>query len=247
MNLKPENLTKTKSPLFITIYHKLYKLIMDGTFPPDSRLPTEPELAKILGVSRMTLRHALSLLQEDGLVKNIHGKGNFITKFHHNQKAFGLEKMGNPLYKCYLEKVDDVEIEVRIELVSDYAKQVLNRSMTAIVSVDRWYMNGDEVVAYAFSMMAIEAISELDLDLQDKQQILEMLEQKIYDLANSSTIEIKRSNFIKIPSHKKSKISSGKECNLILESVYISDKYPVVHNKFYIPTELSQITINASK
>lgn len=246
MNSKLDNLSKTKRPLFAVVYDKLYKLIMDGTFPPDSRLPTEPELAKVFGVSRMTLRHALSLLQEDGLVKNIHGKGNFITKFHHNKNMAGLEKLGNPLYKCYPENVDDVELNFRIELVSDYAKQVLHRDMTAVVAFERWYKSGEQVVAYAFTMMAIEAVSELNLDLQNEQQLLEMLDQKVYELANSSTIEIKRSKSINTPSLKY-QIFNGEECDLILESVYISDKYPVVYNKYYIPTEFSQITINASK
>ncbi|MEH7483455.1 hypothetical protein V7157_20805 [Neobacillus drentensis] len=41
MNSKLDNLSKTKRPLFAIVYDKLYKLIMDGTFPPDSRLPTD--------------------------------------------------------------------------------------------------------------------------------------------------------------------------------------------------------------
>ncbi|MBQ1445008.1 MAG: FadR family transcriptional regulator [Renibacterium sp.] len=37
-----------------------------GVFPPDSRLPSERDLAERLGVSRSTLRDALSALQESG-------------------------------------------------------------------------------------------------------------------------------------------------------------------------------------
>ncbi|CRK82170.1 GntR family transcriptional regulator [Neobacillus massiliamazoniensis] len=239
-------LNKPKKPLFVIVYDQLYKLIMDGTFPPDSQLPTEPELAKIFGVSRMTLRHALALLQEDGLVKNIHGKGNFITKFHHNESIDGLEKLGNPLYKCYSAKIDDIELNFRIDLVSDYAMQVLDQQMTAVVALERWYKNHDKIVAYAFTMMPIESVSKLNLDLHNEKQVLEMLEEKVYELANSSTIEIKRSNSVNTPSLKY-QIFYGEECDLILESVYISDKYPVVYNKYYIPTEFSQIKIKTSK
>jgi GntR family transcriptional regulator len=244
MSIKPEDFQKTKRPLFAVVYDKLYKLIMDGTFPPDSRLPTEPELAKLFGVSRMTLRHALSRLQEDGLVKNIHGKGNFITKFHHNKNMTGLEKLGNPLYKCFSGKIDHVELHFRIELISDYAKQVLNRNMTAVVAIERWYKSNEKAVAYAFTIMAIEAVSELNLDLQDEQQLLDMIDKKVYELANSATIELKRSD--SIPSLKY-QILNDEDCDLIVESVYISDKYPVVYNKYYIPTESSQITINSAK
>ncbi|CAM3939443.1 GntR family transcriptional regulator [Mesobacillus zeae] len=246
MNNKLHELYKSKKPLFVIVYDQLYRLIMDGTFPPDSQLPSEPELAKIFGVSRMTLRHALALLQEDGLVKNIHGKGNFITKFHHNESIDGLEKLGNPLYKCYTGKIDNIELNFRIDLVTDYAMQVLNREMTAVVAVERWYKSNDRVVAYAFTMLPIEDVSKLNLDLQNEKQLLEMLEKKVYELANSSTIEIKRSNSVNTPSLKY-QIFCGEECELILESVYISDKYPVVYNKYYIPTEFSQIKINRFK
>ncbi|WP_313637150.1 GntR family transcriptional regulator [Paenibacillus sp.] len=237
---------KQKKPLFVIVYDQLYKLIMDGAFPPDSQLPTEPQLAKKFGVSRMTLRHALALLQEDGLVKNIHGKGNFITKFHHNESMDGLEKLGNPLYKCYTGNIDDIELNFRIDLLTDYAMQVLNQQTTAVVALERWYKSNDKIVAFAFTMMPIEAVSKLNLNLQNEKQLLEMLEEKVYDLANSSTIEIKRSDSVNTPSLKY-QLSHGEECDLILESVYISDKYPVVYNKYYIPIEFSQIRIKTSK
>ncbi|OAB41974.1 GntR family transcriptional regulator [Paenibacillus glacialis] len=243
---KLHELNKQKKPLFVIVYDQLYKLIMDGAFPPDSQLPTEPELAKKFGVSRMTLRHALALLQEDGLVKNIHGKGNFITKFHHNESMDGLEKLGNPLYKCHTGNIDDIELNFRIDLLTDYAMQVLNQEMSAVVALERWYKSNDKIVAFAFTMMPIEAVSKLNLNLQNDKQILEMLEEKVYDLANSSTIEIKRSDSVNTPSLKY-QLSHGEECDLILESVYISDKYPVVYNKYYIPIEFSQIRIKTSK
>jgi DNA-binding GntR family transcriptional regulator len=124
--------------------------------------------------------------------------------------------------------------------------QVLNQQMTAVVALERWYKNHDKIVAYAFTMMPIEAVSKLNLDLHNEKQVLEMLEEKVYELANSSTIEIKRSNSVNTPTLKY-QIFYGEECDLILESVYISDKYPVVYNKYYIPTKFSQIKIKTSK
>ena len=75
------NLTsKSKELRYVTVYNKLFKMINEGTFLEDSRLPSEPDLAKELGISRTTLRQALALLQDDGLIKNIRGKGNYIIK-----------------------------------------------------------------------------------------------------------------------------------------------------------------------
>ncbi|MFQ8732363.1 MAG: GntR family transcriptional regulator [Enterocloster bolteae] len=59
----------------VKVYNRLYSMIQDGVYPPGSQLPSEPELALQMDVSRMTLRRALALLQEDNLVINIRGEG----------------------------------------------------------------------------------------------------------------------------------------------------------------------------
>lgn len=241
-----QDLKKVKKPLYITIYDKLYKLIIEGTFPPESRLPSEPELAKPLGVSRMTLRQALALLQDDGLIKNIHGRGNFITRCHQNHQSAGLEKVGNPLYKCHSEPIDEVALNFRIDMASDYAVEVLKKKMAAVVIFERWYKSEEKDVAYALTMMAVETGEDLQLDLQDHNGLVKMLEEKVYELANSSAIEIKRSVAVN-KMLKQNQLFKGEECDLLLESVYISDQYPVVYNKYYIPNEFCHIRINADK
>lgn len=57
----------------------LRRAIQSGLFGETGRLPAEPELAQQLGVSRGTLRHAISVLQEEGLVQRRHGSGTYIT------------------------------------------------------------------------------------------------------------------------------------------------------------------------
>ncbi|MBS2905106.1 GntR family transcriptional regulator, partial [Klebsiella pneumoniae] len=84
---------------YVAVYDKLFKMINEGIFKDGARLPSEPDLAKSLGVSRTTLRQALALLQDDGLIKNIQGKGNFIQKST-TDKSSGLEIIDNPIYKC---------------------------------------------------------------------------------------------------------------------------------------------------
>ncbi|ETT86168.1 GntR family transcriptional regulator [Viridibacillus sp. FSL R5-0477] len=246
MEFKIANMEERKKPLYITVYDELYKLIMNGTFMLDSKLPAEPELAKMFGVSRMTLRQSLSLLQDDGLVKRVHGKGNFITKIAINNEKIGIEKIGNPLYKSHTKQIDDVEMSFRIDLDSEYTQQVLCRKSAAVVAFERWYKSAGEVVAYAFTNIAIEAVAELNLDLQDNDQLLEMLETRIYKLANRSTIDIKRSASVN-SSSQKHKVDGGEDCDLLLESIFIHEDYPLVYNKFYIPKEYSCIKVNAVK
>ncbi len=69
-----------------TAYNRLYNLLHDqivsGRYKPGDKLPPERELCDTFGVSRITCRHALSMLQDQGLVERFPGRGTFITKIH---------------------------------------------------------------------------------------------------------------------------------------------------------------------
>ncbi|GAA2959144.1 GntR family transcriptional regulator [Streptomyces enissocaesilis] len=52
--------------------------ILTGRIKADERLPSEARLASHYAVSTPTLRNALAILQSEGLVEKIHGKGNFV-------------------------------------------------------------------------------------------------------------------------------------------------------------------------
>ena len=60
----------------------LAEAIAAGRLAPGDRMPTEHDLAAWLGVSRMTLRHALATLARRGLVERAVGRngGTFVTE-----------------------------------------------------------------------------------------------------------------------------------------------------------------------
>jgi len=66
-------------PLYSTIAGRLREMIFSDDYAEGDRLPTEPVLAKSLGVSRATLREALNQIESDGIINRIHGLGTFIT------------------------------------------------------------------------------------------------------------------------------------------------------------------------
>ena len=50
-----------------------------GRLKPDTRLPSEAELAQQYGVARVTVRRALEQLRERGKVVTVHGRGNYVA------------------------------------------------------------------------------------------------------------------------------------------------------------------------
>ena len=62
------------------IYEQLLEQIAVGRLPRGERLPSENALAKLFGVSRPTVRNALSRLQADGFVRSRKGSGNYVAE-----------------------------------------------------------------------------------------------------------------------------------------------------------------------
>ncbi|HEX4269277.1 MAG TPA: GntR family transcriptional regulator [Steroidobacteraceae bacterium] len=62
-------------------YYRLYELLsaalQDGTIPPGSALPSEPQLCARHGISRTTVRHALDRLELEGRILRRRGSGTY--------------------------------------------------------------------------------------------------------------------------------------------------------------------------
>jgi GntR family transcriptional regulator len=65
-------------PLWHQTERVLRALIADGTWPDGARLPNEGKLGEMLGVSRITMRHALRNMEEWGLLRREQGRGTFV-------------------------------------------------------------------------------------------------------------------------------------------------------------------------
>jgi DNA-binding GntR family transcriptional regulator len=64
----------------VSLHVRLRKMILDGTFPPGSRL-SQVKLAETFGVGRIPLREALRMLQNEGLVEAEHNQRTRIPAF----------------------------------------------------------------------------------------------------------------------------------------------------------------------
>src|SRR5215831_11078762 len=64
--------------LWRRVADQLERAIADGSYPAQTRLPGEIELALRLGVNRHTVRRALAALAERGLVRSEQGSGTYV-------------------------------------------------------------------------------------------------------------------------------------------------------------------------
>ncbi|GAB2867378.1 GntR family transcriptional regulator [Streptomyces deserti] len=64
--------------LYQQVAAAIREAILSGEFAPDSLLPSESQLMTRYGVSRPTVRNAISALRAEGLIDVRHGKGSFV-------------------------------------------------------------------------------------------------------------------------------------------------------------------------
>ncbi len=69
---------KIKKSLYLEVADLLRKSIQDDKYLIDNRLPSEIQLSEELGVSRGTLREAMSVLEKEGMIYRKHGVGSFV-------------------------------------------------------------------------------------------------------------------------------------------------------------------------
>lgn len=90
-----------KTPIWQAIADALRSDLADGKYAPGDKLPTEAGLAERFGVNRHTVRHGISALVEEGLIRTRRGSGAFVAatptdypigqrvRFHENLIAAG--------------------------------------------------------------------------------------------------------------------------------------------------------------
>lgn len=65
-------------PRYMAIAEQIRKRIISGELASNSQLPSQRELAEMHSTTLMTVRQALALLEEEGLIYSQHGVGTFV-------------------------------------------------------------------------------------------------------------------------------------------------------------------------
>jgi GntR family phosphonate transport system transcriptional regulator len=117
---------KAGSALWHQVEQALTQDILAGTFAAGARLPTEPELMAVFGVSRFTVRQAIANLELRGLVRAEQGRGTFVraqtltypisgrTRFSANLIEQGFDPSGEVLSESVIPAGPEIGERLRI-------------------------------------------------------------------------------------------------------------------------------------
>ncbi|HYE82137.1 MAG TPA: GntR family transcriptional regulator [Clostridia bacterium] len=234
---------KVKAPLYISVYGDILNMIKEGTFKNGAKLPGEYTLAKQLNVSRGTLRQALLLLQEDGLIYNRQGKGNFVTSSKAKIEE-GLEGVFHAPLRFNIEKYDDILVNVDFRAATKKMQEILSMdSSKLLVLFEFTYRIKEQNVCYSTLFIRYDNIGGFEVDLNDKVKLMDFIHNYIENnisniLTNIRVVSVR--DFIA----KKLNVPPDDKLLCFDEIMYSNEGVAIIRAKSYFRTEYYEFFLN---
>jgi GntR family transcriptional regulator len=240
---KAERDQSTKRPLYVSIYEQIYEMIENGTFKSGEQLPGENILSKQLGVSRGTLRQALLILQEDGIIYNSQGKGNFVAN-NVAKIGPGIERLTCAVNTFNKYEYDDILIEVSHEPPSEVLQKTLNINNSSLITVcHRVYKVKSEQVCYSLACIPYTNVIAANVNLNDTKEVLTFVDELLYQKSATSHTKIKITTAGEVIAGKLD-IDEGESLFFLEEVLLMATGEPLGIYKYYFRPEYFDFYVN---
>lgn len=229
-----QTLTGSKMPAYVAVYNSLYSDLRSGVYRENEALPGETALAEKYHVSRNTLRQALAILAEDGLIVRSQGRETLVAP---QKKPLAPDKHKNPLIDLARQKVDQIQIQYNYNAPTDIARAKLSLDKTDIVlACDIVYRSAGQAIGYAFTQIPVAVFKELNVDLSQEGAIERLSTQSIFEAAQQWDLVIK---LIFANEMEKTFLEIEEGRPMILMEVILRDEEsrPLARNKLYFLPE----------
>ena len=233
-----------RSPLPFIVKDRLEQVIKNRNLTPGSKLPSENELANMLAVSRSSLREALSLLEEDGLIIRRHGVGTFVRG--------EISLMRNPLEINFgvTEIIESMGLRAgtaKVEIEHDKANSFIAEKLrvdtgSAITFIKRLRTANEKPVVYTIDIIPEATLGKIEIPSKFTGSLYHFLEEKYNQKIDYGIAKI-------IPTLAESEISeqlgvTAKSVILLINQLdYNVKNQPILYSQEYWRKDICEFTI----
>lgn len=168
-------------PLYKQIANKIKEDIISANLSKGDAIPTETKLAKDYGVSRVTVRQAIKMLVDEGLLYRVQGSGTYISheKIEHN--IFKLQGFTEEMSELDHHPENTI-LEFKLTSPSNEIKKILNLSdEEKVYYVKRLRLADKEPLILEESYLPVKLFPDLSIHVMAKSKY-EYIEKKGYKI-----------------------------------------------------------------
>lgn len=171
-------------PMYSKISSLLRNRIESGQYERGQKLPTDDELVKEFGASKITVRHALSSLVEEGLIARFRGRGTFVSEKFSLQEKFTLANLYDIVRTLEDSTVKSVKIE-KLKVSDTRTPREIMKFFNlsgddTIARVQRVFWKDKTPVAFHESYLMVDVARHITKTaLYRKKSIVKLLKEKI--------------------------------------------------------------------
>lgn len=182
---------RDRRPLALQVRDEIRDLIDREGLRPGDQLPTEVEVANRFGVARTTVREALKLLEQGGLIDVRHGLGRFVSGLPTLERPVtrleSVTEMMDGLGYRVTNKVLDVTIRAA---ANDEAVALSLPAAAQVIHLERLRLQGEKPLIYSVDVFRRDLIDGDIEAIEWSGSLLRELEAQGHRIA-SATAEIK--------------------------------------------------------
>ena len=151
---------RSPMPVYQQIATDIIARIIQEEWCIGDKIPSENELTEEYSASRVTVRQALSKLEQEGLIDKQRGRGAFV-------KAYPVQ-MSQDLFLPQVNSSDITKVpsgQIRINVVTDASQHVTNQlevpQGTPLVYLQRYFYKGKKVIGFNQAWFPLELVPDM--------------------------------------------------------------------------------------
>lgn len=229
-------------PAYKQIAQYIKTKIEEGIYKEGTKIPTEVELMKLFGVSRVTVRLAIKEILKNDLVERKQGKGTFVKKNIFYHQLSGIKS----LYETLLEGGVTPETELLYfnkEIVEpEVAKALQIKPSDHVLKIHRLYHIDQEPAALS-QISLHNDYAFITYDEAKQHTILQLIEEK-------GKIKVRKAFFEFFAENASAEVANALQIDvndavLGAERIhYNQDKEPIEHTYLWFKPDLYRLTLS---
>ncbi|QRN48701.1 GntR family transcriptional regulator [Macrococcoides bohemicum] len=153
---------KSQVQLYLQIAEKIRNNIDNGELQVGDKLPSERKLCELYDVSRITIRQALDLLEDERIIQRKQGIGTYVLPSQYNQILNNLYSFSDEIIKKG-DKPSTKMLDIQLERVNDYIHKRTGLMLNAhVFKLTRLRLANDKPLVLEYSYIPQSLAPDLD-------------------------------------------------------------------------------------